>query len=712
MAIVIMNLARGTVNLLRNRLVFRPTNLRLSNAANPSFSRLCKAHLKKYKVTYTAITLGVAGAGLLGAVTLPKLAINCKFLEPIPVSAEALPPSPSTNKSISDESADTTDSVSLGCGAFGAAYFNIRIPLLLGDLVNMLAKLSSSPSSPLSSLQAPSIRLCGAYSLQSLCTFAYIGFLATVGERVSSRLRCMLFERLIFQKVTFFDKTTTSWLLDRTVADVQAFKSAFKASISQGLRSGAQIIGSTVAMYIISPTLCAALIGCLPLVFLVGSLIGHQLRILSHQAQDQDEVATEVASETFMHIRSVKSLTMEPTMMASYSKEVTYAGHLHEILGYGIGCFQGLSNFVLNGVVLGVLYLGGNLIARNELEAGQLMSFLVATQSVHRSLTQISLLFGSIVRGMSAATRIAKVLATTDFTVLSLPGPDEARSFVEGLSDLPKLPNSPLTPLTAPTIKFENVSFAYPSRPSAIVFENLDFEIPGAKVVALVGESGAGKSTVLALLERFYDPTSGRIVIDGVDLRDFSLSTLRGRLLGYISQEPEVFHTTVYENIRCAQPQASDKEVRTAAELAQADSFIRHQLPEGYATTIGGGSSTSSVGLSGGQRQRLVIARAVLKNAPILLLDEATSALDAESEFQVQSALQQAMFGRTVLIVAHRLSTIRRADLIYVMHKGRIVEVRTSSIYLSNLSYLGASAPENYHHYSIPRSVKPSTITC
>ncbi|BHF59209.1 ATP-binding cassette, sub-B (MDR TAP), member 8 [Sparganum proliferum] len=435
--IVLMNFLRGTVSLLRGRFLPRPANVILGSPAKPSFSRQCKAHLKKYKVTYVTVTLGVAGAGIFSAVTVPKLAFNCKFLEPIPVSAEVPPPSLPTNKTVSDETGDTNNSPSIRCvfaltwadlpfilmallGAFGAAYFNIRIPLLLGDLVNMLAELSRSPNCPLSSLRAPSVRLCGAYSLQSLCTFAYIGFLATVGERVASRLRCMLFERLIFRRVTFFDKTTTSWLLDRTVADVQAFKSAFKASISQGLRSGAQIIGSTVAMYMISPTLSAALVGCLPLVFLVGSLIGHQLRILSHKAQDQDDIATEVASETFMHIRSVKSLTMEPTMMASYTREVTHAGHLHELLGYGIGCFQGLSNFVLNGVVLGVLYLGGNLIARNELEAGQLMSFLVATQSVHRSLAQISLLFGSIVRGMSAATRLAKVVAMIIFIVLTV----------------------------------------------------------------------------------------------------------------------------------------------------------------------------------------------------------------------------------------------------------------------------------------------------
>ncbi|VDK26073.1 unnamed protein product [Taenia asiatica] len=184
----------------------------------------------------------------------------------------------------------------------------------------------------------------------------------------------------------------------------------------------------------------------------------------------------------------------------------------------------------------------------------------------------------------------------------------------------------------------------------------------------------------MALLERFYEPISGRITLDGVDIRAFSLTELRGRLLGYISQEPEVFHTTVQENIRCARPTATKAEIVAAAVVAQVDAFVRDRLPQAYDSMVGGGSSSSSAGLSGGQRQRLVIARALLKNAPILLLDEATSALDAESEFQVQSALQNAMQGRTVLIVAHRLSTIRCADLIIVMHKGRIVEVSSSDV--------------------------------
>lgn len=225
--------------------------------------------------------------------------------------------------------------------------------------------------------------------------------------------------------------------------------------------------------------------------------------------------------------------------------------------------------------------------------------------------------------------------------MLSYPLASEASIYTGRSADF----HAVLSNTLAPVIRFEDVTFSYPNRPETAVFSNLTFEIPAGKIVAIVGESGAGKSTVLALLERFYEPLSGRITLDGVDIRQLSLSDLRGRLLGYISQEPEVFHTTVRENIRCARPDATVVEVEAAASAAQADAFIRDRLPIAYDSVIGGGSSSSSAGLSGGQRQRLVIARALLKNAPILLLDEATSALDAESEFQVQSALQNAMQG-------------------------------------------------------------------
>uniref|UniRef100_A0A5K3ENA5 Mitochondrial potassium channel ATP-binding subunit n=4 Tax=Mesocestoides corti TaxID=53468 RepID=A0A5K3ENA5_MESCO len=672
---------------LQKSALLRPCQFRYSLFSPRKVGNGIRLHIKQNMRAYTGLTFCAAGAAALFSINsrpltdsdVPFIQSPKDVLEPL-LKEDTITTQIDNNTQVNILSPNIFGSLIVAdlpylflavLGAFGAAYFNIRIPILLGDLINVLAQFTHSHSVPVAALKSPSLYLCGAFSLQSLCTFAYIGFLATVGERFASRLRNMLFEHVIFQRIPFFDSLTSGWIIERMTADVQDFKSSFKLCISQGLRSGAQIVGSGIAMYTISPTLTAALMGCLPLVCFVGSLIASQLRRLSHAAHDKSNATTEIATEAFTHIRSVKSLAMEPQMIRQYSDGTSEACRLFEILGYGIGCFQGLSNFAMNGLVLGVLYLGGNLIARGDMDAGQLMAFLVATQAVHRSLIQLSLLFGQVVRGTSAAARISEVL--------SYPTSSETSAYTRGLGNVLSVDATTHFHFnkSAPSIRFENVTFSYPNRPEAVVFDNLTFEIPAGKVVAIVGESGAGKSTVLSLLERFYEPLAGKITFNGVDIRDFSLSALRGQMIGYISQEPEVFHRTVRENIRCAQPTASDADVVAAACDAQANQFITEQLPSGYDTVVGGGSSSSSAGLSGGQRQRLVIARALVKNAPILLLDEATSALDAESEFLVQSALQNAMSGRTVLIVAHRLSTIRRADLIMVMHKGRIVEQGT-----------------------------------
>ncbi|VDD80162.1 unnamed protein product [Mesocestoides corti] len=741
---------------LQKSALLRPCQFRYSLFSPRKVGNGIRLHIKQNMRAYTGLTFCAAGAAALFSINsrpltdsdVPFIQSPKDVLEPL-LKEDTITTQIDNNTQVNILSPNIFGSLIVAdlpylflavLGAFGAAYFNIRIPILLGDLINVLAQFTHSHSVPVAALKSPSLYLCGAFSLQSLCTFAYIGFLATVGERFASRLRNMLFEHVIFQRIPFFDSLTSGWIIERMTADVQDFKSSFKLCISQGLRSGAQIVGSGIAMYTISPTLTAALMGCLPLVCFVGSLIASQLRRLSHAAHDKvscmsqsgrldcyyfreksSNATTEIATEAFTHIRSVKSLAMEPQMIRQYSDGTSEACRLFEILGYGIGCFQGLSNFAMNGsylglqdfgsrsvlpehlfpsltlelllvagLVLGVLYLGGNLIARGDMDAGQLMAFLVATQAVHRSLIQLSLLFGQVVRGTSAAARISESLMFLSalpidsfiwpFQVLSYPTSSETSAYTRGLGNVLSVDATTHFHFnkSAPSIRFENVTFSYPNRPEAVVFDNLTFEIPAGKVVAIVGESGAGKSTVLSLLERFYEPLAGKITFNGVDIRDFSLSALRGQMIGYISQEPEVFHRTVRENIRCAQPTASDADVVAAACDAQANQFITEQLPSGYDTVVGGGSSSSSAGLSGGQRQRLVIARALVKNAPILLLDEATSALDAESEFLVQSALQNAMSGRTVLIVAHRLSTIRRADLIMVMHKGRIVEVRRS----------------------------------
>ncbi|XP_061835359.1 mitochondrial potassium channel ATP-binding subunit isoform X2 [Nerophis lumbriciformis] len=284
---------------------------------------------------------------------------------------------------------------------------------------------------------------------------------------------------------------------------------------------------------------------------------------------------------------------------------------------------------------------------------GELMSFLVASQTVQRSLASISILFGQMVRGISAGARVFEYLALKPSIPLSGGG---------------RIPYHSLTG----RVDFLNVSFSYPTRLGHQVLEKFNLTLPPCKTIAIVGESGGGKSTVASLLERFYDPTSGVVMLDGLDIRTLDLCWLRGQVIGFINQEPVLFGASIVENIRFGKPEATDAEVIEAAKQANAHGFIT-SFPEGYNTVLG----ERGVTLSGGQKQRVAIARALIKNPSILVLDEATSALDAESERVVQEALDRATRGRTVLIIAHRLSTIQGADLICVMSNGRIVEAGT-----------------------------------
>lgn len=292
-------------------------------------------------------------------------------------------------------------------------------------------------------------------------------------------------------------------------------------------------------------------------------------------------------------------------------------------------------------------------MAGDEMSPGDLMSFLVASQTVQRSLASISILFGQVVRGLSSGARV--------FEYMTL----EPSIQVSGGGRIPSLSLSG-------RIDFLNISFSYPTRPGHQVLKGFSLTLPPAKTVAIVGESGGGKSTVAALLERFYDPDTGVVMLDGLDIQTLDLSWLRGQVIGYINQEPVLFGSSVMENIRFGKPGATDAEVIDAAKQANAHRFIT-SFPDGYSTVVG----ERGVTLSGGQKQRIAIARALIKNPSILVLDEATSALDAESERVVQEALERATRGRTVLIIAHRLSTIQGADLICVMSNGRIVEAGT-----------------------------------
>nr|XP_056713167.1 mitochondrial potassium channel ATP-binding subunit [Euleptes europaea] len=538
--------------------------------------------------------------------------------------------------------------------ALGVALLNVQIPLVLGDVVNVVARYTCL-SDYLHVVRRPAMRLLSIYALQGIFTFGYIMLLSRIGEKVANGMRKELFNSLIRQDVAFFDASQTGQLVNCLTSDIQEFKSSFKTVISQGLRSLTQTVGCLMSLYLISPKLTGLLVVVMPALVGTGAFIGSFLRKLSRKAQEQVARSTAVADEALNNVRTVRAFAMESREIEQYAAEVDHSGHLNMRLGLGIAVFQGLSNLALNCIVLGTLLVGGSLMAGEELSPGELMSFLVSTQTVQRSLANMSVLFGQVVRGMSAGARVFEYITLAPETPLT-GGQRLACSSLSG------------------HIQFQDVCFSYPTRPGYQVLRDFCLSIPSNKTVAIVGESGGGKSTVAVLLERFYDPTAGTIFLDGQDISTLDPSWLRGEVIGFINQEPVLFSTSIMENIRFGKPSASDAEVYAAARLANADSFIR-SFPEGYNTVVG----ERGVTLSGGQKQRVAIARALIKNPTVLILDEATSALDAESEHVVQEALDRAVAGRTVLVIAHRLSTVQAADLIVVLAKGCVAEAGSPS---------------------------------
>lgn len=542
------------------------------------------------------------------------------------------------------------------CAALIVAYINIRIPNLLGDLVNTLARYANTyvmdpiNNSFVKDVSKPASNLLSLYMLQSGFTFMYIYLLSRVGEQMAAKMRQDLFTQIVVQDIAFFDENRTGELVNRLTADVQDFKTSFKQFVSQGLRSAAQLIGGSISLFMISPHMAAIALASVPCVVMFMTYLGKKLRSLSKSSQAQAERATGVCEEALSNIRTVRSSACEYREMQLFEAETNEAARLAQKLGYGIAIFQGLTNFFLNTLVLSTLFMGGHLMSTESLSPGALMAFLVASQGVQRSLAQGSILLGTMIRGMSAGSRV--------FEFLSLqPQVELLRGYI--------IPQERLHG----EIRFENVSFAYPMRPDHLVLKDFSLTLRPGQTVALVGASGSGKSTIASLVERFYEPSAGNIKLDGYKLSDISPYWLRSNVLGFIEQQPVLFGTSILENIRYGKPDAGEEDVYAAARLSQSHDFVT-ALPDGYATHVG----ERGTQLSGGQRQRIAIARALLKNPRILILDEATSALDATSEAEVQKALDTVVQNRTTLVIAHRLSTIRNADLIVVLDQGRVVE--------------------------------------
>jgi ATP-binding cassette subfamily B protein len=491
--------------------------------------------------------------------------------------------------------------------------------------------------------------LLGVVGVLALSSALRYFFVITLGERVVADLRSAVFRRLTALDPAFFDRARSGEIVSRLTADATQVKAAFGASISIALRNLVLFVGAMALMVWTSPKLSALVLIAIPLIVFPLIVSGRGVRRRSRVAQDRLADASAYAAEAVGAVRTMQAYGMERITAERFAAASEQAYEAARISAKSRAVLTGGAIFLISASVVGVLWYGAQDVLAGVMTAGRLSQFVLYAVFGASALGQLSEVYGELAQAAGAAERLGEILAA------------------EPIVAAPRAPR-PLPRPPLGTAAFADVHFAYPTRPEVSALHGLSFAVRAGERVAIVGPSGAGKSTVLQLLLRFYDAQAGRVLVDGVSVAEVDPSELRRRM-ALVPQEPTIFAASVADNIRYGRPEASDAEVARAAGLAHADAFIR-ALPRAYATEIG----ERGVTLSGGQRQRIAIARAILRDAPILLLDEATSALDAESERAVQDALDRLMAGRTTLVIAHRLATIRAADRILVMDHGRIVE--------------------------------------
>ncbi len=488
-----------------------------------------------------------------------------------------------------------------------------------------------------------------ALALASAARFYYVNWL---GERVVADLRSDVFRHVAELGPAFFERTHSGELMSRLTADTTQIKAVAGSSLSQALRSAIMLVGALIMMFVTSVHLSLLVLLAIPLTIVPLILFGRLVRRLSRRAQDTLAEASAYAAENLAASRTMQAFAHEQATAAEYRHGVEVAFDAAKERMRARAVLTALAMFLVIFSITAILWYGAASVVDGSMTVGRLSQFVLYAVFAGAAFAQVSEIWGEISQAAGAAERLTELLAVQP----------EIRS-----------PAKPV-PMPVPPrgeVAFKDVRFAYPGRPSLPTLNGVSFQVGAGETIAVVGPSGAGKSTIFNLLLRFFDPQSGEVRVDGVRANEASLSELRSRF-ALVPQDVALFAGTVADNIRYGNPDADMDAVRRAAKAAQADDFIR-ALPHGYETKLG----ERGVSLSGGQRQRIAIARAILKDAPILLLDEATSALDAESEALVQRALQRLMAGRTTLVIAHHLATVQKADRIFVMDKGRIVEEGT-----------------------------------
>lgn len=524
---------------------------------------------------------------------------------------------------------------------------SLAFPKLLGDLVD-----AGHKGQLLQQLDKIGLLLAAVLILQSVFSYFRIRIFVSVTEKTLAALRQATYSHLIRLPMKFFAERRVGELNSRISSDISQLQDMFTTTLAEFLRQLIIITGGIALLAITSWKLTLFMLAIVPVICVLAVFFGKFIRRFSKQVQAQVAESNTIVEETLQGIFNVKAFANEFFEIGRYKKKTDEAARTGVKAGAYQGAFVSFLILGLFGAMTAVIWKGALLMATGDIEVGQLFSFILYSGFIGGSISGLAEIYTRIQRALGASENLLEI-------------------HDEPIEDIRPLPPAQRVPVISGDIRFERISFQYPSRKDIAVLEDVSFHVQPGWQVALVGPSGAGKSTIVSLLLRFYDPVKGRLLLDGKEAASFDLSILRNQM-AVVPQDVFLFGGTIRENIAYGNPTATEEDVVHAAKQANAWEFIRH-FPEGLETVVG----ERGIQLSGGQRQRIAIARAVLKDPRILILDEATSALDSESERLVQDALDKLMQGRTSIVIAHRLSTVRRADMILVLDKGQVVEEGT-----------------------------------
>jgi len=527
--------------------------------------------------------------------------------------------------------------------ALGSLLF-LAVMKVPGELFNVIA---GKPSYGLSVNQLFLV-LLALLGVQSLMSYLRVQLFAQVSEKSMALLRTELYEKLITLPIPFFEERRVGELSSRLTNDVTQVQGIVSITLAEFIRQIIILLGGVGIIVFAMPRLALTMLATFPVVVVVAMFFGRYIRKLTRERQDQLAQTNVVVEETMQSIQAVKAYTNEWFERQRYVKSLNEAVRISLKAAHMRGLFAAFIIFVMFGALFFIMWRAALMVISGEMLEGELVDFVVFTGIIGGAIASLGSFYTEIVSAVGATERIMDILAV----------PSE-KPLAEPKTDMPRVSGA---------IAYKDVHFSYPTRADVPVLKGIDFSIQPGQKVALVGASGSGKSTIISLLLRFYQPLQGEILVDGKNIQDYDLGQLRHNM-AIVPQEVLLFGGPIRENIRYGRPDATEEEIIAAAKKANAWDFIS-QFPDGLDTLVG----ERGVKLSGGQRQRIAIARAILKDPAILLLDEATSSLDAESEKVVQEALNQLMEGRTSIIIAHRLSTIREVDCIYVIEQGRIIE--------------------------------------